>query len=230
MAGERLEFRIRWGILTAARAALEVERLEDGTILLRATARTLPYLDAFYPVRDLLESRLAPGDLRVRSYGKRAKEGHGPARVESILFDSASGTAHLTRNGTAWPPIDVPPDVWDPLSSFYAYRALDLPADEPARLHVSDGKKVVAGTVKVLRRETVTTPAGTFDTVVIEPDIEGVGGIFKKSPGARVFIWLTDDGWRRPVRMQSEVAVGHFVAELTAVELGPVSLRSAAPH
>ena len=69
----------------------------------------------------------------------------------------------------------------------------------------------------VLDRVVVKTPAGTFNTVRIEPKIEGVGGVFKKSPGARVLIWLTDDRWRRPVKLQSKVVVGHFTAELVEI-------------
>lgn len=228
LVGERLEFRIRWGLLTAGLATLEVERAEDGGILLRATARTLPWLDAFYPVRDRIEARLDAEGRRALRYEKQAKEGRRPERTDLLVFDAGRGLARLTRDGAERPPLAVPAGVWDPLSCFYAYRALELPGDETAHLDVSDGKRLVAGTVTVLRRERVETPAGAFDAVVVEPDIEGIGGIFKKSPGARILIWLTDDERRLPVRMQSEVKVGHFVAELTAVT-PPASSQPDAP-
>ena len=67
-------------------------------------------------------------------------------------------------------------------------------------------------------REEVRVPAGTFRTIRIEPHIEKIGGVFAKSPGARLFIWVTDDAWRRPVKMESEVAVGSFIAELTRID------------
>ena len=53
--------------------------------------------------------------------------------------------------------------------------------------------------------------------MLVEPKLEGIGGVFKKSPGARVLIWLTYDARRLPVKLQSKVAVGHFTAELTKV-------------
>ena len=58
------------------------------------------------------------------------------------------------------------------------------------------------------------TPAGVFDTVVVEPTIEGVGGVFRKSRKAKLRIWFTDDGRRMPVRFSTEVAVGRFTMEL----------------
>ena len=61
-------------------------------------------------------------------------------------------------------------------------------------------------------RETLKTPAGTFDTIIVEPVLEGVGGIFKKSPGATLRVWLTDDAYRYPVKVKSDVAVGSFTA------------------
>lgn len=217
LVGEHLAFELRWGIIPAAKATLEVERLDQDRVLLRAAARTLPYLDLVYPVRDLVESTVRAAGPRAERYYKNAREGRGEARVEEVLFDLEQGSAQLLNGGEERAPIEVPATVQDPLSSFYAYRTLDLEGDAAAHLEVSDGKKLIEGVVRVVGRETIEVPAGRFDTVIIEPELEGIGGVFKKSPGARIRIWLTDDAWRRPVKLQSEVAVGNFTAVLTAI-------------
>jgi hypothetical protein len=59
--------------------------------------------------------------------------------------------------------------------------------------------------VRVLGRETIKTPAGKFNCVVIEPLLKA-GGIFKNN--GRLVIWLTDDERRMPVLMKSKVAIG----------------------
>jgi len=59
--------------------------------------------------------------------------------------------------------------------------------------------------VKVLGRERVDTPAGTFDCVAIEPLLKA-GGIFKNK--GRLVIWMTEDERRMPVLMKSKVAIG----------------------
>ncbi len=217
LKGERLEFRVRWGVIPAARASLEVLEAGGGRIRFRAKARTLPYIDALYPVRNRVESTVLPGSVRPLRYFKHAKEGWGKPRRVEVLFDPERGTARYFRNGALRKELLVPPGVQDPLSCFYAYRTMPLPDDRTVTFDITDGKKLVTGTVRVLGRETVRTPAGTFRTVKVEPRIEGIGGIFKKSPGARIFIWLTDDGRRMPVKLQSEVIVGAFTAELVAV-------------
>jgi len=217
LRGESLEFRIRWGLIPAGTATLEVLGAGDGLLKLRVQARTLPYIDTIYPVRDQVESTVRPPDLRLLRYFKRAKEGRGDTREDEVLFDPESGVARSFRDGDPRKELLVPAGVQDPLSCFYRYRTLELPDDEVARIDITDGKKLVTGTVSILARELVETPAGTFRTVLVEPHIEGIGGIFRKSPGARVLIWLTDDRCRRPVKLQSEVVVGSFTAELEKI-------------
>lgn len=221
LVGERLDFRVRWGVIPAADASLEVEAAGDGRITLRATARTLPYIDTVYPVRSRIESTAYPPDVRVSRYFKQAKEGWRRSRDAEIRFDTDLGTARYFRDGEKRKEILVPPGVQDPLSVFYAYRTLPLQDDEVVRFDITDGKKLVVGEVRVLGRETVETPAGTFPAIRVEPIIEGIGGIFKKSPGARIFVWLTDDERRMPVKLQSKVIVGSFTAELVRIHPPP---------
>ena len=173
---------------------------------------------AIYPVRDDIDSTVSPPDLAVARFYKKAKEGWGAkTRRDEVLFDLDMGMSRYFKNNKFRRTLLVPPGVQDPLSSFFAYRTRDVPEDEDVVIDITDGAKLVTGVTSVLDRQVVKTPAGTFKTVRIEPKIEGIGGIFAKSPGARIFIWLTDDEWRRPVKMQSKVVVGHFTAELVKV-------------
>ena len=79
---------------------------------------------------------------------------------------------------------------------------------------MTDGVKCVIGKATVVGRETVTVPAGTFDTYLVEPDLEHVGGVFKKSKDAKLKVWVTADERRIPVKVASRVVVGNFYAEL----------------
>lgn len=215
LIGEKLSFDVRWGIIPAATASLEVAAEGEGSLKFKAKARTLKYIDSIYPLRNDLESIVTLPDLQVQSYGENSREGRSKQRETRVNFDVSAGVADYFKDGKKNKTLKIPPEVQDPLSCLYAYRAIALPNDAEVQLTISDGKKVVKGTVVVLRRETVETPAGTFKTVVVEPRVEGIGGIFRKSPGARVLVWLTDDEWRTPVKLKSKVVVGHFTAELT---------------
>jgi hypothetical protein len=218
MVGERLEFRLRWGVVPAADALLEVLPTDEkNVIMFRASAETLAYVGMFYPVKEVIESTVRLPGAKVQRYTKTGRQGRDKNRDQEVVFDLEKGTAQYRRNEDLRDPIEVPPDVQDPLSSFYVFRSLPVPESGSVALNVSDGKKVVHGVITVIGKETVNTPVGTFETVIIEPELEGLGGIFKKSPGARILIWITDDERRMPVKLQSEVSIGHFTALLTKV-------------
>ena len=141
-----------------------------------------------------------------------------------VEFDGQAELAHYVKDGEARDPLPLPTGFQDPLSCIYAYRVRAAGAGSEVGLEVSDGKRVVAGAFREVGRERVRTPAGEFDAVIVEPTIEGLGGVFRRSKKAKLRIWFTDDVWRRPVRFYSEVAVGSFTMELTGMELTGMKL------
>jgi hypothetical protein len=114
-------------------------------------------------------------------------------------------------------PIAITTGTFDPLSIFYWFRSIDLSADRRIQRPVTDGRKHVMGLAQIIRQETVTVPAGTFDTLLIEPDLTHVGGVFEKSPDAGIQLWVTADNRRLPVKLASKVVVGHFTGELVSM-------------
>ena len=221
LAGERLEYRVRWGVLTVAGAVLEVAAAAPGEVALRATARTRGWIDPVYPVRDLVESTVDVATLTPRRFYKRTKEGHGRPREVVVEFDLEAGVARYSRDGKAREPLTLPDSFPDPLSCISAYRALAPRAGGVVAVQVTDGKRIISGVFREVGRERVRTPAGEFDAVVVEPTFKGIGGVFRKSRKAELRIWFTDDVWRRPVRFYSEVAVGSFTMELIRLEHSP---------
>lgn len=215
LVGERLEFRLSWQGIPAADASLEVFDGGNGEILFRATAKTIGIADLLYPVNSRIDSTAKIAGFRAVRYVKSGREGRGPEEVDEVVFDLERGLAFRTDDGEAREPVEVPENVHDPFSAFYAFRTSEVDEDGFVELVISDGKRTKVGRVEIVGRERVRTPAGEFDTVKIAPELEGLGGVFKKSPGATLFIWVTDDEWRRPVMMRSKVSVGSFTARLT---------------
>ena len=105
----------------------------------------------------------------------------------------------------------------DALSSFYYTRTQALPIGGSVIFDYHASRKSQPLEVRVLGRERVKTPAGTFDCVVIEPMLKA-GGIFKNK--GRLVIWLTDDERRMPVLMKSKVAIGSISVVLQEVKPG----------
>lgn len=218
LLGEVLEFEIRWGVIPVAHATLEMHAGQrEGQAITRVTARSLPIIDAFHPIRDRVDATVWLPQLRPVTYERVAQEGRGTADREVLIFNRHDGVVQRFDSGKARPYLAVPDEVFDPLTCFFAYRIMAVRGDEAVHIPVTDGHKLVNGEVRVVRHERVKTPAGTFDTVVIEPELQDIGGVFRKSKNARILIWLTDDEWRRPVKLESAVAVGHFTAVLKDV-------------
>jgi hypothetical protein len=88
------------------------------------------------------------------------------------------------------------------------------------RIAVTDGKRCVMGSARVLRREKIQVAGRFYDTFLVVPDLKNIRGIFEKSKKSQVRVWVTADERRIPVKVQSAVTVGHFVGELVSYEAG----------
>jgi hypothetical protein len=112
----------------------------------------------------------------------------------------------------------VLPNPRDALGGFYYVRSLELPVGREITVNYADGKVSKPIVVKVLRKERVEVPAGTFDTIVIEPVLKETEGIFKQE--GRIWIWVTDDEKKMPVVLKSKIAIGEIFVQLETYTLG----------
>ena len=220
--GERLHFALRWERVPAGEATLAVmpETTLDGlpALHLRMTARTNAFVDVFYKVRDQVDAYTAPDLSRTLLYEKRQREG-GYERDITVrfLWDRSKARYSNTLNGPK-EPILILPGTLDPLSIFFGFRASTIEQGATYMAPVTDGVKCVIGSATVTGRERVTVPAGQFETLVVEPELRHIGGVFRKSEDAAIRVWITDDERHMPVMVASKVAVGRFFAVLTAFE------------
>jgi hypothetical protein len=75
--------------------------------------------------------------------------------------------------------------------------------------------------IKVLRRETVKVPAGTYQTIVVQPIIKSKG-IFSEDSKAE--IWFSEDANRIMVQLKADLPVGSLNLYLTSATPPAVSL------
>lgn len=84
--------------------------------------------------------------------------------------------------------------------------------------NVADDEKNVMFRAKCLRKEKIENDAGTFDTIVIQPNFE-INGVFK--PMGEILFWLTDDDRKFLVRIESDIKIGTIIADAISVDRGP---------
>ena len=212
---EKLNYDLTWIGLKAGTASIEI--IHEGEITkIISRADSLDFISLFYKVEDRIESTLSQGSslspigLPIK-YRVKIREGRH-RRDKEVIFDHDKGKAHYFdyRNNEE-KEFKIPSPVFDPVSGFFYFRTLQLVVGEPVYITVFDSKKVWDVEVQVLRREKVTIPAGTFDTIVVKPLLKSEGIFFRKG---EVHIWLTDDEKHIPVLLKLKVKIGHVTATL----------------
>ncbi len=219
--GEKLHYSVSWLAIKAADATLEIlprEKLGGAEARHFAmTVRTTPLVDVIYPVFDRMDSWADAAMTRSLKY-KEHKQTRRTKDIE-VVFDWDSKTVQYSKKGKKPKHSPLLAGAFDPLAIFYYFRTRELREDMVLTRPVSDGKKCVIGRARVKGRQKVTAGGREYDTFLVEPDLTGVGGVFKKSPDAKLQIWVTADQRRLPVVIKSKVVVGSFIAELDEVEI-----------
>jgi hypothetical protein len=219
--GERLVFALKWTIIPAGEAVMEVMPMKtiNGQLAyhFRLTAESNAFVDAFYKVRDCIDSFAASDMSRTVHYRQKQREGRHIKDMQ-VEFDWKKGKAQYKDANKIKKPINIVPGTHDPLSVFYFSRTLDFEENSIIQSPVTDGSKCVQGIARIIKKEKIEVPSGTYDTYLIEPEIKHIGGVFKKSKNAKIKLWITTDKRRIPVKIASEVAVGSFCGELIAIE------------
>ncbi|HEY0097342.1 MAG TPA: DUF3108 domain-containing protein [Pyrinomonadaceae bacterium] len=121
------------------------------------------------------------------------------------------------------PPVEATPATYDFLSALYRMRALPLTPGATYRVSAQGGVMQYDAEVRVVGRETVKTPAGSFNAVVTQLRVRG-------NPAAsdyRPRIYFTDDELHVPVLLTARLKTGELRAELASSEL--INLTPQAP-
>jgi len=215
-AAERLEYVLFWNGLAAGNAALEMK--ENGeSVELSSSVTSTPLASVVYTVNDQVVSVLrrgsgAPGIGAPERYRITIREGRH-YRAKEYRFDYGTKRITYIDNKDAERaefPLIAP--VFDPLSSIYHIRTLPLVIGRSAYVTVFDNKRVYKMEVKVLRREGVKTPAGTFTTLLVQPMMQSEGFFSRRG---ELYLWLTDDARRIPVQIKTKIRIGTVTGQLT---------------
>ena len=225
MKGERLEYELSWGFITAGYATIEVKPRNDGKSEIYTYATANKTVNKFYPVHDTVFTLVRNKGLMTDVFRKSLHEGtfHNKSLIRfdrnakrALLSDTVfkDPVKHVVKR-SADTSVTIEGLEHSIMSAFYLVRTLPLKEGATSRFSAVSGKKRYELKVIVHKRETIKTDLGSFKTVKVEPVLDG-DGIFNSS--GRIFIWFTDDEKRIPVLMQCEIALGSIKAELTKVK------------
>ena len=210
--GETLRYTVSWLGITAGELVMRVNTVANRqeTFSLDLTARSAGLLEVFYPVEDTFRT-IVQGRMRLpRRHEMQQKEGR---RVNSklTLYDQENFRVSYRKN-------DEPADVYqldgpmhNEFSSFFFMRALSFAGDSPMIVPTFADKKRHEVKVTVEGKEEQESVLGKKKTLKVQPHLK-FKGLYEKIGDP--LVWLTDDAWRIPTRIQAKIVIGALTAEL----------------
>ncbi len=211
--GERLEYEVRFGPVRVGSGSLSVEAID--TLRNREVWYTNFRIKGgtfLYKVDDVAESWFDTRTFSSLRYKQDYSEGGRKRKVTFEIFPERS--TYKYEGEPEQPSVAFP---LDETSFLYFVRTIPLEVGKTYdynRYFRPDRNPV---RLKVLRRERIRVPAGTFDAVVVQPIIK-TPGIFSQNGNAQV--WLSDDANRMMLQMKSNLSFGSINLYLKSFRLG----------
>ena len=165
-----------------------------------------------YRVDDTFASWFATDDLASLRFHQDQNEGQKDRNRRYEIFPERRAYDETTDDKGEQPSVAEPLDDG---SFVYFVRTVPLEVGhsyEFQRYFKPDRNPV---TIRVLRRERITVPAGTFDAIVIQPVIK-TKGVFSEE--GRAELWLSDDERRLILQMKSRLSFGSIDLYLTNIQ------------
>ena len=212
--GEQLKYKFKYGFITAAEATLRVKESEvkfnnRPVFQLTAEGRTAGTFNVFYKVRNRYDSYIDKTNLVPYLYTESIREANYRRNDKARFYQDQKKI--VTNKGN----FKGDGQTFDIVSAYYFARSLDLAKIKAGDKFTMDyflDDGVTDLTVQYVGKERIKTSMGTFNCLKFSPSIQP-GRIFRKD--SRLYLWITDDNNRIPVRAQVEILVGSVTMELT---------------
>lgn len=212
--GEKLKYSVNWGNINAGSATMKVEDIIEyqgyEVYQIIVEAKSNKFFSVFYRVRDTLESLIDVKGLFSRRYWTKQDEGN-KKRERKYEFDQENNIVNY-RDDTYY----IRYGIQDEVSAIFYIRTLDLQVGTPVYVDIFARRKNWQVKCNVLKTETVKVSAGTFETILVEPELR-FDGLMKKG---KVKVWFTNDERRIPVQVKSKIVIGAITMKLESYQPG----------
>lgn len=215
----------KWGIIhkDAGEAILNLK--ENGNVYnITLTAKTKPWADKLYKVRDTLKTTMRVSDLRPTYYTKRTHE-KGEFKIDEITFthkgNETTGVAKRHRNkdgrwNTTEKTFSATGPVFDMVSVFYYLRQLDYSGLDPNKVYkatIFSGKMKESVNIRNLGIEEIKLKDKTKRKAFhVKFNFTKEGG---KKSSDDMDIWISTDSRHIPLYLTASLPVGEVRAYYT---------------
>lgn len=214
--GEKLTYKLKYGFMSAATGVLSVQKSNikfnsSNTFHLNAKGETSGAFSVFYTVKNKYDSYIDGDNYLPHLYTEDIREG-SYTRKEYATFDQKTRNVK-GKKGSFKSSVS---QTFDLLSAYYFSRNLDLSGlkkGDSFKLTYFLNDEIAQLGITYIGIEKIKTSLGTIECIKFSPEIKP-GRIFKKN--SKLYLWITNDGNRIPVRAHVEILIGSVTMELTA--------------
>ena len=215
--GEKLSYKLKYGFISAATGTLSVSKAADPqgkeAFHLYAQGATAGTFNVFYKVRNEYHSYINKNTFLPYFYTENIREGNY-RRNDKVYYDQEKRTVKGNK-GNFTSAVD---QTFDLLSAYYFSRNLDLSSVKPGqsfKMTYFLNDEIATLKIAYIGVEKIKTELGTLECLKFSPEIKP-GRIFKKD--SRLYLWVTNDGNRIPVRANVDILIGSVTLELVSAE------------
>ncbi len=208
--------------IPAGEATFQVRKKGD-EIHIKVTGRTYDAYDPFFKVRDYFYSVIDAETMYPKWFVRQVQEGKY-TKFDSLVFDHEQGLARSfngkTKKTAVQKTIPLKDCTHDLLSVLYYMRNMDVSRHTPGEYiptQILFDEKIYPIKVRYAGKEKGVDidNIGTFSTVKVIPDLI-TGNVFKD--GNKMTVWVSDDGNKLPLLIESPLSVGSAKAILKKYE------------
>jgi len=213
-----LTYTVDWRVFTAGLATFQIEQ-QGTTQKITATADTVGGVTMLFPVVDRFQSAFDIKTGCSSGFSKQTLEGR--RKISSDLnFNYPEGKQtlverNLVKGTSKQLSASIPACVTDSLSAIFYVGSHPLVVGQDFRFPLADSMRTVTVTMKVEAKEEIKTPAGSFQTIRVQPTADE--GVVKNR--GKIWIWYTDDARHIPVQVRANLFWGTITARLQTYEI-----------
>ena len=214
---QTLTFTVDWRVFTGGIAVFHLEQADD-QLKVTATADTVGAVNMLFPVVDRFQSSMDTRTGCSGGFSKQTQEGRRKVTTD-LTFDYHAGKQtqtdkNLVKTTQKTQTASIPACVTDSLSAIFYAASQQLAVGQNFGFPLADAMRTVTVTMKVEAKEEIKTPAGTFQTIRVQPTAEE--GVVKNR--GNIWIWYTDDARHMPVQIRARLFWGTITFHLQSVE------------
>lgn len=203
---EDLFYSVEWRLVRAGSARITRTAEPDGKWRSDLSLQSAGLVSKLYRVNDSYSVHFDSAFCAAATY-MLAEEGSRRRETNVAFHRDTKKSSYLekdlVKNSIALQKeLDTPSCVHDVIAALNRLRGMKLQTGQSVQFPISDGKRMVQAKIEAQEKETVKTPAGTFNAIRYEAHL--FNDVLYQRKG-RLFVWISEDDRHLLVQLRAKL-------------------------